>query len=159
MLLLSIICSTIRLSFSIMLANSPLILGSWILLIALSISFILRVLTLSWLGILVFLIYIGGILVIFAYFTAIQPNQHFQINNMLLVFLFTFIPIIVILITNNKTPTVEINNLQIDSLISLYHWHNIITLFLLGALLFLALVAVVKVSKSTLGPLRPFNYV
>lgn len=159
MFLLSLTCTILSLSFSIILARSPLILGSWILLIALSISLLIRTIIISWLGILVFLIYIGGILVIFAYFRAIQPNQQLQINNIFFIFLITFIPIIFILYRNNKSLLIELNSYISHSIISLYQWHNLILLFFLGILLFFALVAVVKVSKSTLGPLRPFNYV
>lgn len=157
MFLIFLTCTILRLSFSIMLASSPLVLGSWILLIAFSISILIRTMIISWLGILVFLIYIGGMLVIFAYFRAIQPNQQLQINNIFFIFTMTFIPINIILYIRNKSLLIEINSIISNSIISLYQWHNLILLFFLGMLLFFALVAVVKVSKSTLGPLRPFN--
>lgn len=159
-MLLSLITSLVlSLSFSIILAGTPLILGLWVLLIALFISTLIGLTTYSWLGLLVFLIYVGGILVMFAYFTAIQPNQYFNIIYIKPLLITTFILFITITITSHNTLLISQNHSTIPSILSLYHLINIPILILLGLILFLALIAVVKVSKSLLGPLRPFNYV
>lgn len=159
MLLSLITCFVLSLSFSIILAGTPLILGVWVLTIALSISILLGLITYSWLGFLIFLIYVGGILVIFAYFTAIQPNQYFNVIHITPLLITTFTLFIYLILSSHNTLISSLNSPTSVSILSLYHFINIPILALLGVILFLALVAVVKVSKSSLGPLRPFNYV
>ena len=159
MLLTTLICLIMSFSLSIILTPSPLLLGVWILITALLISIFLATITYSWVGFLIFLIYVGGMLVIFAYFTAIQPNQFIQTNNIFISLITTFLLFFVILIPLNPSLLANINLLPNFSILSLYSTPNIPILIFLGIILFLALVAVVKVSKSLLGPLRPFNYV
>lgn len=48
---------------------------------------------------------------------------------------------------------------QNQAVIQLLFSKNILIIVFLGIILFLALIAVVKVSSLSKGPLRPFNYV
>lgn len=64
------------LTFSIYLASSPIVLGVNILMMALLLSCTFACLMRSWFAFLIFLIYVGGILVLFAYFLALGPNQY-----------------------------------------------------------------------------------
>jgi len=157
MFLTILIALTLSFTFSIILTGSPLLLGAWILITALLMSIFVGLTTLSWVGFLIFLIYVGGILVIFAYFTAIQPNQYIQINNILLTLIFTYLLFFIILMSPYFTLLININIPFTTSILTLYALPNIPVLIFLATMLFLALVAVVKVSKSTLGPLRPFR--
>ena len=113
----------------------------------------LRSLFVSWFGYIMFLIYIGGILVIFSYFTAIQPNQDVFIIKPLL-----YWAVIYLLLP------VNIYSFRVDLFISSSWWvssifssFNVICLILLGLVLFLALVRVVKVTITSFSPLRPFS--
>lgn len=145
----------LTLTITIILLFTPLYLGLWILLLALSISVLIGPITSSWFRFIVFLIYIGGILVIFAYFAAIQPNQDLKITPLVLltlsttILIFSIIPLKSILVPISFTPAIT----------SLFHIHNIPILIALAIILFLALIAVVKISHINYGPLRPFNYV
>jgi NADH-ubiquinone oxidoreductase chain 6 len=75
-----VIIFTLSLGISMVTAYYPLSLGLWILILSISISVLIRTSFSRWFGFIIFLIYIGGILVIFAYFVAIQPNQQFNLK-------------------------------------------------------------------------------
>ena len=137
---------------TIILRFTPLLLGLWVLLIAITISVIIGIVSISWFGFIVFLIYVGGILVIFVYFASIQPNQ--QISFFLILILTTYITFIILIINNAKS----LSPLLIDQTIlsSLYIFINIPLLVFLALVLFLVLVAVVKIAILFQGPLRPF---
>ena len=137
---------------TIILRLTPLLLGLWILLIAIITSLIVGIISTSWFGFIVFLIYIGGILVIFVYFAAIQPNQCISFS--LIIGLTSYITVIIIFINTSK----RINLIIMEEIIlsSLYRYIRIPLLGFLGIVLFFALVAVVKVSVMIQGPLRPF---
>ena len=137
---------------TIILSFTPLLLGLWVLIIAIVISVIIGIVSTSWFGFIVFLIYVGGMLVIFVYFAAIQPNQ--QISFLLIVRLTIYITAILIVINISGS----LNSLLEDQTIlsSLYVFINIPLLVFLALVLFLVLVAVVKISILFQGPLRPF---
>lgn len=160
MFLLILTTTTLSIIFSTILIPSPVALGVTILTAAFTICVLTSIISFSWVGIIIFLIYIGGILVIFAYFAAIQPNQ--QLTKFTPLPLLLSPPVILFLfsLTKHHTPFSSIRTQFLSPTItSLYFWYNIPILLFLGLILFLALVCVVKVSKSSLGPLRPFNYV
>lgn len=134
-------------------AISPVSLGFTVLLIALVISILIVPLITSWFRFIIFIIYVGGILVIFSYFAALQPNQH--ITN----WSWGLLPTIIItslLTTVDFQPIVTPTyNVHINLL---FTYQNRIIILFMGLLLFLALIIVVKVSHSYEGPLRPFLY-
>jgi len=147
----------ISILLAIPVAAAPLSLGLWIWILAL-ITAILSAYTLnSWFGFIIFLIYIGGMLVIFAYFSAISPNQHLFISQIISV---TALPIILwtaflLLQPLYYSFTPPLISPSTPTAILL----NTAPLTLLALILFITLIAVTKISSFAAGPLRPFSYV
>lgn len=138
---------------AILLTINPLSLGIVILLTALALTFIYSLIITSWIAFLIFLIYVGGILVIFAYFVALVPNQ--QINQMI------SLPIIIVwritlfiltcLNSYSSHPTSSLKNISI-----MYITENIQLLLILALILLFTIIVVVKLVTNNKGPLRPF---
>lgn len=146
---------SLSIGLSIILTWTPLTLGIWIIILALSISILISSIISTWFSLIIFLIYIGGILVIFAYFVAIQPNQQLYI---IIPFFIILITICIIPIYRQKTLITNIytNNWWVRRIFELI---NIPSLTLLALVLFLALITVVKITYINRAPLRPFVYV
>jgi len=140
--------------FSCMTSLSPVNLGITVLSIALIISALLSTITTRWFGFIIFIIYVGGILVIFAYFAALQPNQYITSWRWVITPSFFVILLITLSQTLNISWTPTIPNTT-----EVYFTTNIVIPILLALILFLALVIVVKTAHADEGPLRPFNYV
>lgn len=140
-------------SIIIIISLNPITIGVLILIIALSLAIIYGLTLSSWIAFLLFLIYVRGILVIFAYFVALSPNQ--QINKFIIVPSIIFILSVVITIRwaniyPNITPTFQY-------LINTFYTNiNIPILIILAIILFLTMVVVVKIVTNNKGPLRPF---
>ena len=159
MVLLSFTFLSLTLRFSLILANSPLLLGLWILLLATTISILIGLISSSWLGFFIFLIYIGGLLVIFAYFVALSPNQLFYTTIIFGLSILTLPRVYLASLPSNALSNLDFNSLQVSiPITSLLTNQNISIYLFLAIVLFLALVAVVKISTISAGPLRPFNY-
>lgn len=135
--------------------NNPLSMTLIIISIALITACIFCITLSSWYAFLIFLIYVGGILVIFAYFTATSPNQQ-QISRkkiiktIVLILLITGASLIYI---NKNIPLTPIKSHQ---LLRLYTSHNIYTLILITLILLITIIIVVKLSSRSKGPLRTF---
>ena len=142
----------VSLGLSIIIAFSPLALGLWILLLSIRISFLIRLIFSSWFGFILFLIYIGGILVIFAYFVSIQPNQQFELKKSLMFRGLVFVNLFI----NNYIITVDLFTNIHWWINSLFNLSNLRVVILLGFILFLALVIVVKITTFIIAPLRPY---
>lgn len=140
-------------SIILIIAINPITIGVLVLLIALSLAIIYGLTLSSWIAFLLFLIYVRGILVIFAYFVALSPNQ--QINKFIVIPSITFLltvtmTIIWINLYPNIAPTFQY-------LINTFYTNiNIPILIILAIILFLAIVVVVKIVTNNKGPLRPF---
>lgn len=146
--------SILVLSFglSIVLAFTPLAIGVWILILSISISFLVGVIYSSWFGFILFLIYIGGMLVIFAYFVSIQPNQQFRLTNSIFFSVVVFFNLMF-----NTYPIILDMFSSVNWWIrSLFDLSNLSVVVLLGFVLFLALVIVVKITTLIIAPLRPY---
>jgi len=143
---------TLSLGITIIITNSPIILGLWILILSIIIAVLCRSLFFSWFGFIIFLIYIGGILVIFAYFVAIQPNQQFDISNPLYWFILTNINLPI----NMYSITADSFNIIRWWITSIFYISNISIIIILGFVLFLTMVSVVKLTVINIAPLRPY---
>lgn len=138
------------------LAQTPIQLGIIILITALSVSLLFAWIISPWISFLIFLIYIGGILVIFSYFIAITPNQKLPLLSVIVTLLIFSLTTIFIL---NKLSR---NGIQINNRIQTNTFYNINqtpSLIIIALILLITIIIVVKVSNSLQGPLRPFNYV
>lgn len=155
MILTIILCLTTSIFLTLPKTNNPLSITLIIIFIALITACIFSTTLSSWYAFLIFLIYVGGILVIFAYFTATSPNQQ-QISGkriiktILLAILATGSAIIYINKTIPLTPS------KSHQLIRLYTSHNIYTLIIITLILLITMVIVVKLSSRSKGPLRTF---
>ena len=140
---------------SLLFVSNPLMLGTWMILLALLVSLFISVTLRAWYGLLIFLIYVGGLIVIFSYFTALIPNQQINFNQIFkgtIIFFFQ-----AIILTHPLKINIVISTHQSTSICLLYFPENIPLLIYFALLLFLALIVVVKVSTQYRGPLRPFN--
>nr|QWT70102.1 NADH dehydrogenase subunit 6 [Arctonoe vittata] len=149
----------ISLSLALILSTSPLAMGFWVLLIALVCAWTTGVVFNSWFSIIIFLVYIGGMLVMFAYFSALTPNQPLGLTIMIplttLAFIMIFLtsyysnPLMMSFLTSNLTG-------GLNSITFMFNSQNSALLLLLASILFFILVAVVKITNISFGPLRPF---
>lgn len=148
-----IITSTIILYLS----TTPIILGINILSMALLLSVTLASSIRSWYAFLVFLIYIGGILVIFAYFLALSPNQQIPTTSNIIYIVLTLLTLVVVAIVTDTKVFIAQETFQ--DRIYLYSVGTAPILILLAVILLLTIIIVVKLTNRSSGPLRPFSYV
>lgn len=157
MILTSCLLITLSLTSLLLLTTSPLPLGAIILFLALRVSLLFTTLSSSWFRITIFLIYVGGLLVIFIYFAALAPNTQISLRHTLPIITFIIslsFPIIVLF-----NPIISATSLfppLLKNITILFTPTNIYLLLFLSLLLFFILIAVVKISSLTAGPLRPF---
>lgn len=121
-----------------------------------------------WFSYILFLIIIGGILILFIYITRIASNEKFKFSyklSLLLLTLFIFLIIRLFLDSyfysenfnirdlNNKDKTLLFNL----TLIKYTNWPNNKVIFIIILYLLITLIAIVKITKIKYGPLRPKN--
>nr|BDQ43789.1 NADH dehydrogenase subunit 6 [Amynthas sp. CS029] len=137
------------------LSTTPIMLGINILAMALLLSATLATSMSSWYAFLVFLIYVGGMLVMFAYFLALTPNQQMPTTSNILYMLVTPITLTTVaIITETK---VSIPQEFYQDNMYLYSTNTAPLLIVLALILLLTMVIVVKLTNRSSGPLRPFN--
>nr|YP_007626976.1 NADH dehydrogenase subunit 6 [Anopheles farauti No. 4]AFO73363.1 NADH dehydrogenase subunit 6 [Anopheles farauti No. 4]AFO73376.1 NADH dehydrogenase subunit 6 [Anopheles farauti No. 4] len=126
-----------------------------------------------WFSYVLFLIFLGGMLILFIYVTSLSSNEMFSMSFSLLLISSMLISISLILffildkslieqfITNLEMEKLSLtNNLINENVLSLNKMYNfptnLITLLLINYL-FLTLLVTVKITKKFYGPLRPMN--
>lgn len=144
-------------TLSILIAPTPITLGIIVLTISLTLAILFNLIIRTWFAFLIFLIYIGGMLVIFSYFLALTPNQQIRSGNQTTYFLLTASIITLLLTLNKQQPTYHLLTGQGFSF--LYMKSNTPVLILLARILLLTIIIVVNLTSRSKGPLRPFNYV
>lgn len=160
MLYILVISAAFSLALTLPLILTPITLGVWIFILALLSASLVTFFSSSWFGLILFIIYIGGILVIFSYFVATAPNQKIRLSAPASILILLFITASSVLFINQHSyflsPIIN-TTLTFNSFASLYLPTYIPVLIFLAALLLLALILVVKVADRKEGPLRPFN--
>nr|AWD29907.1 NADH dehydrogenase subunit 6 [Anopheles gambiae] len=126
-----------------------------------------------WFSYVLFLIFLGGMLILFIYVTSLSSNEMFTMSFKLTMFslvLFSFSMVIFFILDKTFIEQFIINmemekfsmtnNLINENILSLNKMYNfptnLITLLLINYL-FLTLLVTVKITKKFYGPLRPMN--
>lgn len=118
-----------------------------------------------WYGYIIFLIYVGGLLVIFRYVAALRPNNFFSGVKNLILFISRFFVFLTVFfrfffINNMKLLNLNLENYEYKERITgilICSSYNVGILIFLGIVLLLALVAVVKICFQQQAPLRPYG--
>lgn len=142
----------------------PLSLGLRIMLSTLFFCLLTAIFLSRWYAYILFLIYVGGLLVIFAYVAALSPNVLFSRANFLIFFIIMFFLLMGILINYEFSDLSSLANFNVwferknfkyygVQLTSSYYRFILISL---GIVLLLNLVVVVKICFYQWAALRPF---
>nr|AVN67686.1 NADH dehydrogenase subunit 6 [Symploce pallens] len=147
--------------------NHPLAMGLLLLIQTLMISTITGMLSQSfWFSYVLFLIFLGGMLVLFIYVTSLASNEMFMLSMKMMISSMFIVTMSFILIMNSKSPIMQnqeiidfmsMQNLLLNSLTKLYNQPTGNITILLASYLFLTLIAVVKITNISKGPLRKMN--
>jgi len=111
----------------------------------------------SWYSYILFLIFIGGLIVLFIYICRIASNEIFSrgTRNIKLMLLIT-----IVILLSIFSPRIEINILNVGKVWIIYkiiESINIILIVLAIFFLLFTLIVVVKISNLKLGPIRAFK--
>nr|YP_009630815.1 NADH dehydrogenase subunit 6 [Notocrypta curvifascia]QBS14476.1 NADH dehydrogenase subunit 6 [Notocrypta curvifascia] len=173
---LFLILNMIFISLFMLFLKHPLSMGLMILIQTLIICLISGLIIHTyWFSYILFLTFLGGLLVLFIYISSIASNELFS-NSLFPKFIFgsgfLIILYISILFKNNLkwmnlfnyyemnnffNYFLFFNNENKINLSKLYNSHNYFLMTMLIIYLFITLVAVVKITNIFYGPLRPFN--
>lgn len=142
------------------------------LIICLTIGIIIKT---YWFSYILFLTFLGGLLVLFIYVSRIASNEIFilSLKNKLFIIIIIISTIFLIIIFYNNLKWINFSNNLIENdnyiniyifdnrnkinLNKLYNNHNFLIIILLVIYLFITLVAVVKITNIFYGPLRLIN--
>nr|AVN67590.1 NADH dehydrogenase subunit 6 [Blaptica dubia] len=160
------ITSTI-LSFTFLFMNHPLAMGLVLLIQTTLISIITGLLSQSfWFSYILFLIFLGGMLVLFIYVASLASNEMFSMSTKLFIFttpmtlimLMVFAPLLFSTLQNQEINMFTIMFNQMSTpLIKLYNQPTSIITIMLATYLLLTLIVVVKITNIFKGPLRQMN--
>jgi len=140
------------LTWIILCSNNPINLSLTIILISIILSIIFRISLSSWYGLILFLIYIGGIIIIFSYFVRLNSNDSILFKRS---WHLIIIPLPLIKTRKLLYPTPTYYSSQINTM---YSSKNTTTLLLIFIVLLIVIIIVIKVVKKNNAPLRGFNH-
>nr|WEV93811.1 NADH dehydrogenase subunit 6 [Herpetogramma luctuosalis] len=160
-------------SFMMLFLYHPLSMGLMILMQTLLTCLISSImLSTYWFSYILFLTFLGGLLVLFIYVSSIASNELFKISfNMKIFFIMTITLLLLITIfsmNNLNWMNLNINNLEMKNLMNflffnnenkinltkLYNNQTFLMMMMMIIYLFITLIAVVKITNVFYGPLR-----
>nr|QNP10120.1 NADH dehydrogenase subunit 6 [Ochthebius colveranus] len=156
---------TMNLTFSMifMFMMHPLSMGLILLMQTLLIALISGLMNLNfWFSYILFLIMIGGMLVLFIYMTSIASNEKFTMNFKLFLSTFLFILLIMMMLSMTNKMSI-INEMKTSSifyndnhlmLTKFFNFPSNMIMFMMIIYLLICLIAVVKITNFNMGPLR-----
>nr|UXW88388.1 NADH dehydrogenase subunit 6 [Coccinella septempunctata] len=141
----------------------PLSLGFNILIHTILTSILMGMLSTNfWFSYILMLIMIGGLLVLFIYMTSIASNEKFKFNYKLLIFMIMIFTLILIYFMfynkflfnmNLSNELINMNNFNLN-LNKFITFPNSNIFIIIMFYLLVAMIAIVKISKTNFGPLR-----
>nr|YP_009504420.1 NADH dehydrogenase subunit 6 [Octopus variabilis]AWX90455.1 NADH dehydrogenase subunit 6 [Octopus variabilis] len=145
----------------------PLSLGFMIMIISIIMSVMVSFFIYSWYGFMLFLVYIGGLMVMFMYIVSLIPNLIFFSKGLIMYmligfFAFFFMNFFVMYSSLDvmmvKFSLMEMKNVSMGFSSLVMGNYNFFCYMFLGMLLLLILISVVKICYYCDGPLRVFKY-
>nr|YP_973125.1 NADH dehydrogenase subunit 6 [Simosyrphus grandicornis]ABH03664.1 NADH dehydrogenase subunit 6 [Simosyrphus grandicornis] len=164
----------LMLAFMFLQMNHPLSMGMMLLIQTMMICCISGLMAKSfWFSYILFLIFVGGMLVLFIYVTSLASNEMFTLSMKMITLLFINLFILMIMmifmdkmiimfnsLNNEMTSISMLNNYIMENTLNLNKLYNyptnMITILLINYLL-ITLIATVKITKLFYGPLRSMN--
>nr|QNP10094.1 NADH dehydrogenase subunit 6 [Ochthebius pilosus] len=161
-MILFFLMMNIILSMNFLFMIHPLSMGMILLLQTIMITMITGFLNSNfWFSYILFLIMIGGMLVLFIYMTSIASNEKFKFNNKLMIMTMMMLIIMMLLMMTDKFNFImnnfDYNNYFNSNYLMLNKFYNTpsnLIMFMMIMYLFITLIAVVKITNFKLGPLR-----
>nr|UFR82835.1 NADH dehydrogenase subunit 6 [Eudicella tetraspilota euthalia] len=155
-------------SVTFMFLSHPLSMGLMLLLQTTLIALIMGLFNLNfWYSYIMFLIMIGGMLVLFIYMTSVASNEKFKFSIKITLFslmmmtifmsLFLFTDHFIPNISNMYEDTLTFNSVFILSLNKFLNYPMVMILLLMIIYLLITLIAIVKITNMKKGPLRQMN--
>nr|YP_009450457.1 NADH dehydrogenase subunit 6 [Stegobium paniceum]ARH10880.1 NADH dehydrogenase subunit 6 [Stegobium paniceum]QCI56379.1 NADH dehydrogenase subunit 6 [Stegobium paniceum]QDH12152.1 NADH dehydrogenase subunit 6 [Stegobium paniceum] len=109
-----------------------------------------------WLSYMLFLVLVGGMLIIFIYMTSIAPNEKFKMNNKIFISIIMVFPLW--FMNDFYTNYMYMNNLLMKAnemmMMKYINFPNVFLPTMMILYLILTLIVVVKITKINMGPLR-----
>nr|UBU97904.1 NADH dehydrogenase subunit 6 [Myrmecophilus sp.] len=142
-------------TITFLLMNTPLNMSILLLIKALLVTQMILINSTSWFSYILFLVFLGGMMVLFIYIATLAPNEmtKMKTKHLLILLFMTSLTLLMMkpsILTSNQT----MNMFTKDQLINLYSIMPMkLTLILMGFLL-LTLIIVINISNITKGPLR-----
>nr|AVN68063.1 NADH dehydrogenase subunit 6 [Polyzosteria viridissima] len=123
-----------------------------------------------WFSYILFLVFLGGMLILFIYVTSLASNEMFYLSMKLMVIMLIIMIILMLMLTfielniniNNMEMMLHENNYMKEyelnmSMEKLYNQPTNMITIMLASYLFLTLIAVAKITNISKGPLRQMN--
>nr|AML25829.1 NADH dehydrogenase subunit 6 [Staphylinidae sp. BMNH 1274145] len=115
-----------------------------------------------WFSYVLFLIMIGGMLVLFTYMTSVASNEKFKFSNqlMLLFIILMILSLIMYMMDPKMITLMNFSNNFMNSydykinMSKFFNWPSSLILFMMIIYLFITLIAIVKLTSIKTGPLR-----
>nr|YP_010527087.1 NADH dehydrogenase subunit 6 [Agrius convolvuli]UXR12424.1 NADH dehydrogenase subunit 6 [Agrius convolvuli]WMQ52819.1 NADH dehydrogenase subunit 6 [Agrius convolvuli] len=176
MMKLTISMIMIMLSFFMYFLNHPLSMGLMILIQTMLTCLLSGMMIKTyWFSYILFLTFLGGLLVLFIYVSSIASNELFVMSNNMKLFMFILMIMLIfmqILFMKNLNWMNLNNNSEMDNFFDMFWFNNenkinmnklynnksSMLMLLLIIYLFITLIAIVKITNIFYGPLRTFNY-
>nr|UHA56196.1 NADH dehydrogenase subunit 6 [Odontodes seranensis] len=165
-------------SFIMLFINNPISMGFFILIQTMLTCLLSGLLIKTyWFSYILFLTFLGGLLVLFIYVSSIASNELFKTSfNLKYTLIFMMMMMFMFMIMNmnnlswmnlsfnsdmykfNDSLLFFFNNENKINLSKLYNNHTFLIMMMLIIYLFITLIAVVKITNIFYGPLRSYNY-
>nr|YP_009316856.1 NADH dehydrogenase subunit 6 [Megaloprepus caerulatus]AOW43838.1 NADH dehydrogenase subunit 6 [Megaloprepus caerulatus] len=118
----------------------------------------------SWFSYILFLVFLGGMLILFIYMTSVASNDMFMKNknffmilNMIIIIISPLMVLDPFMMNNNSEESMEITKLNNSMNLNMFNYPNNILTIIMVLYLLLTLTVVVKVTEYNQGPLRAKN--
>nr|QQV69869.1 NADH dehydrogenase subunit 6 [Opisthoteuthis sp. JN-2021] len=145
----------------------PLSLGFMLMILSIISSMMVSFISYSWYGYMLFLVYVGGMLVMFMYVISLIPNTlFFSMKGVFFFFLFFFCVLLMIYFSFYSYMNLNMmefiymnmNTMSMGNSGLIMLGYNFYCYIMLGMLLLFVLISIVKICYYCEGPLRVFKY-